>query len=345
MEIQLNEKMKTLIIAEAGVNHNGDIETAKLLIDAAADAGADYVKFQTFKASKLVSKQAQKADYQSTNTGNVNESQLEMLQKLELSESDHYLLMDYCNQKQIKFFSTAFDLDSLDFLKKLGLTLFKIPSGEITNLPYLEKVAHIAEEIIVSTGMCTMNEIGEAITAIKQISDAKITVLHCNTEYPTPYADVSLLAMNAIREKFNVNVGYSDHTLGIEVPVAAVALGASVIEKHFTLDKTLPGPDHAASLEPGELKAMVNSIRNIEKAFGTSLKQPSPSELKNINIARKSIHLKTGKHKGDILQEVDLEMLRPGDGISPMEFRTLTGKILLHDLPAGHKLAFSDFVS
>ncbi len=346
METQLNksEMNKTLIIAEAGVNHNGDIETAKKLIDAAADAGVDYVKFQTFKASKLVSKQAKKASYQNINTGNTTESQLEMLQKLELSEADHYLLLDYCRQKQVNFFSTAFDLDSLDFLNSLGLTLFKIPSGELTNLPYLEKVAHIAQEIIISTGMSTMNEIAETITALKQISKAKITVLHCNTEYPTPYADVNLLAMDTIRQKFDVEVGYSDHTLGIEVPIAAVALGATVIEKHFTLDKTLPGPDHAASLEPAELKAMVTSIRNLEKAIGNSIKEPSPSEIKNIAIARKSIHLKTNKRKGDKLQEEDLEMLRPGDGISPMKFRSLIGKILLHDLPLGHKLLLTDFV-
>jgi len=335
---------KTIIIAEAGVNHNGDINTAKKLIDAAADAGADYVKFQTFTASKLVSKSAQKADYQNTNTGNLKESQLEMLQKLELSEADHFVLLDYCKQKKINFFSTAFDLESLDFLKKLGLKLFKIPSGEVTNLPYLEKLASIADEIIISTGMCTMAEIGEAIAALKTISNVKITVLHCNTEYPTPFGDVNLLAMGAIKDKFNVAVGYSDHTLGIEVPIAAVSLGATVIEKHFTLDKTLPGPDHAASLEPLELKAMVTSIRHIENALGSSVKEPSNSEVKNIIIARKSIHLKAKKNKGDVIMENDMEMLRPGDGISPMKFRSLIGKTLIHDLPDGHKLSFKDFI-
>ena len=335
---------KTIIIAEAGVNHNGDINTAKKLIDAAADAGADYVKFQTFKASRLVSKSAQKADYQNTNTGNSKESQLEMLQKLELSEADHYLLLNYCKQKNINFFSTAFDLESLDFLKKLGLKLFKVPSGEITNLPYLEKLASIAGEIIISTGMSTMDEIGEAIAALKEKSNAKITVLHCNTEYPTPFNDVNLLAMDSIKRKFDVAVGYSDHTLGIEVPIAAVTLGATVIEKHFTLDKTLPGPDHAASLEPTELKAMVASIRHIENALGSTVKEPSKSEAKNIVIARKSIHLKTDKNKGDIIMEDDMEMLRPGDGISPMQFRVLIGKTIIHDLPCGHKLSLSDFV-
>jgi N-acetylneuraminate synthase len=335
---------KTIIIAEAGVNHNGDINTAKKLIDAAAYAGADYVKFQTFKASRLVSKSAQKADYQNTNTGNLKESQLEMLQKLELSEDDHYLLLDYCKQKNINFFSTAFDLESLDFLKKLGLKLFKVPSGEITNLPYLEKLASIAEEIIISTGMSTMDEIGEAIAVLKEKSNAKITVLHCNTEYPTPFGDVNLLAMNTIKRKFDVAVGYSDHTLGIEVPIAAVTLGATVIEKHFTLDKTLPGPDHAASLEPAEIKAMITSIRHIEKALGSAVKEPSNSEVKNIVIARKSIHLKTDKNKGDVIKEDDMEMLRPGDGISPMQFRALIGKTIANDLPCGHKLSFNDFV-
>lgn len=335
---------KTIIIAEAGVNHNGDINTAKMLIDAAAEAGADYVKFQTFKAEKLVSKSAQKADYQNTNTGNTKESQLEMLQKLELSESDHYLLLDYCKQKNIQFFSTAFDLESLDFLKKLGLTLFKVPSGEITNLPYLEKLAGMADEIIISTGMATMDEINGAITALKGKSDAKITVLHCNTEYPTPFGDVNLRAMDTIKEQFGVEVGYSDHTLGIEVPVAAVSLGATIIEKHFTLDKTLPGPDHAASLEPAELKSMVTAIRNIEKALGSSVKEPTSSESKNIAIARKSVHLKNDKKAGDEINEEDMEMLRPGDGISPMEFRSLIGRKLVNDLPGGHKLSFNDLV-
>ena len=335
---------KTIIIAEAGVNHNGDIETAKKLVDAAADAGVDYVKFQTFKASKLVSKSAQKADYQNANTGNVTESQLEMLQKLELSEADHYLLLDYCKQKNISFFSTAFDLNSLSFLQKLGLKLFKIPSGEITNLPYLERVAQIADEIIISTGMSTMDEIADAVAVLQKQSSAKITVLHCNTEYPTPFSDVNLLAMNTIREKFNVAVGYSDHTTGIEVPIAAVTLGAEIIEKHFTLDKTLPGPDHAASLEPAELKDMVTSIRHIEKALGSAIKEPTGSETKNIVIARKSIHLANDKANGELITEDDLEMLRPGDGISPMQFRNLIGKQLRYSLPAGHKLSFKDFV-
>ncbi|WP_316826392.1 N-acetylneuraminate synthase [Pedobacter miscanthi] len=336
--------MRTLIIAEAGVNHNGSIETAKKLIDAAAEAGVDYVKFQTFKANKLVSSKAVKADYQNQNTGNSSESQLEMLQKLELSISDHYELIDYCKSQNISFFSTAFDLDSLTFLKELGLSLFKIPSGELTNLPYLEKVAELADTIILSTGMSTMEEIGEAISVLKQNSEAKISVLHCNTEYPTPYKDVNLFAMLEIQKKFDVEIGYSDHTLGIEVPIAAVALGAKIIEKHFTLDRSLPGPDHAASLEPRELKDMVNAIRNIEHSLGSSKKEPSESEIKNIAIARKSIHLAVAKKKGEIILESDLEMLRPGDGLSPMKMREVIGKQIVGNLPAGYKLNSTDFI-
>jgi len=336
--------MRTLIIAEAGVNHNGSIETAKKLIDAAAEAGVDYVKFQTFKANKLVSSKAVKADYQNQNTGNSSESQLEMLQKLELSINDHYELIDYCKSKNISFFSTAFDLDSLTFLKELGLSLFKIPSGELTNLPYLEKVAELADTIILSTGMSTMDEIGEAISVLKQNSRAKISVLHCNTEYPTPYKDVNLLAMLEIQKKFNIEIGYSDHTLGIEVPIAAVALGAKIIEKHFTLDRNLPGPDHAASLQPNELKDMVNAIRNIEFSLGVGIKEPSQSEVKNITIARKSIHLAVAKQQGEIILESDLEMLRPGDGISPMKMREIIGKQIAGNLPAGYKLTLPDII-
>lgn len=334
---------RTIIIAEAGVNHNGSMEMAKRLIDAASMAGVDYVKFQTFKANKLVSKKAEKAVYQIENTGNNEENQLEMLQKLEISEADHYVLIAYCKSKNINFFSTAFDLESLDFLKKLGLKLYKIPSGEITNLPYLEKIAELADEIILSTGMSTMDEISDAITVLKTLSKAKITVLHCNTQYPTPFSDVNLLAMNQIKEVFNVAIGYSDHTLGIEVPIAAVALGAKVIEKHFTLDRTLPGPDHAASLEPNELIDMVNAIRNIEQALGKAEKVPSNSESANITIARKSIHLIKDKMKGETLQAEDLEMLRPGDGISPMKVKSIIGKIVVEDLQAGHKLTYKDF--
>jgi N-acetylneuraminate synthase len=290
-----------------------------------------------------VSKSAQKAEYQKVSAQN-EESQFDMLKKLELSWEDHLELIQYCKSNDIKFFSTAFDLESLDVLSKLGFQLFKIPSGEITNLPYLRKIAHLANEVILSTGMCTLEEIGEAIEVLKNggIPLEKINVLHCNTEYPTPMKDVNLLAMNEIGRRFQVNVGYSDHTLGIEIPIAAVALGAKIIEKHFTLDRQMDGPDHQASLEPHELKAMVSAIRNIEWAMGSGLKTPSDSEKKNIAIARKSIHLKEAKKKGELLTEQDLEMLRPGNGISPMRMDELMGKICQRDLSAGHQLKIED---
>jgi len=338
---------KVLIIAEAGVNHNGDINLAKQLIDAAADAGADYVKFQTFKAEKLVSKQAQKADYQQQNMqDSSNSSQFDMLKKLELSEEDHHTLMAYCKQKNIRFLSTAFDEESIDLLEKLGIDLYKIPSGEITNLPYLQKIASLKKPVIISTGMSTLEEVKDAVQALTQGgTDLKnIVVLHCNTEYPTPFSDVNLNAMFGIHRELHTPVGYSDHTPGIEVPIAAVALGAIVIEKHFTLDKNMDGPDHKASLEPYELKAMVTSIRNIELALGSGLKAPSPSELKNKAIARKSIHLKNALKAGHTLSIADLEMKRPGDGISPMKMNEVIGKQLKSDLPAEHKLSDNDLV-
>jgi N,N'-diacetyllegionaminate synthase len=347
---QLSKKMNvnhTLIIAEAGVNHNGDIETAKKLIDFAAIAGADYVKFQTFKTEALVSELAKKAVYQERNTQDASvleDTQFQMLKKLELTENDHLVLIEYCKSKNIKFLSTGFDLESLEFLKKIGVTLFKIPSGEINNLLYLEKVAKLAESIILSTGMSTMEEIRKAIESIRRINQtSKISILHCNTEYPTPYYDVNLYAMNSIAKEFNVEIGYSDHTIGIEVPIAAVALGAKIIEKHFTISRTLPGPDHAASLEPDELKQMIASIRNIELSLGSSQKKPTTSELKNIVIARKSIHLSVEKAKGEVIDLSDLIMLRPGDGISPMEVYSIIGKRLVRSLKAMHKLNISDF--
>jgi N,N'-diacetyllegionaminate synthase len=334
---------KTLIIAEAGVNHNGDIRVAKQLIDVAETAGVDYVKFQTFKASKLVSVKAQKADYQITNTG-VVESQLNMLRNLELSEANHEELIIYCNEKNVEFLSTGFDIESLNYLYKIGIRLFKVPSGEITNLPYLQKVASLANEIILSTGMCYMSDVEAALEVIRSIrSDIPITVLHCNTEYPTPMIDVNLRAMLSIQERLKVQIGYSDHTLGFEIPIAAVALGAVVIEKHFTLDRTLPGPDHAASLEPEELVSMVKAIRNIELALGSSVKEPSISETKNIAIARKSIHLNVSLNKGAVIKESDLIMLRPGDGISPMELPQILGKTINKDLHEGSKLSLEDF--
>ncbi len=325
---------KVLIIAEAGVNHNGSLENAFKLIDAAVDAGVDYVKFQTFKSENLVSKSAKKADYQIQNTGNSTDSQYEMLKKLELSHENHELLIDYCKQKSIQFFSTAFDLDSLRYLKEIGLDLVKIPSGEITNLPYLRKAAQLFNKVILSTGMCTMEDIEAAINVFlaEKISKENITILHCNTEYPTPMNDVNLKAMLYIKQEFGTDIGYSDHTLGIEVPVAAVALGASVIEKHFTLDNTMEGPDHAASLEPNQLKEMVKAIRNIEQAIsGDGIKKPSESEMKNIEIARKSIVASAQILKGEIFTEENLAIKRPGIGISPMKWDEVIGKVATKD--------------
>ena len=325
---------KVIIIAEAGVNHNGDMELAKKLIDIAADAGADYVKFQTFKAEKLASKNAKKADYQTKNLAesqnNQSDSQLEMLKKLELSQQQHFELISYCNLRKIQFFSTAFDLESLDFLATLGFELYKIPSGEITNLPYLKKIGSFQKNIIISTGMADLEEIGDALQVLVKAGTPKgnITVLHCNTEYPTPFEDVNLRAMQTIKNTFDVKIGYSDHTEGIEIPIAAVALGATMIEKHFTLDKTMEGPDHKASLEPNELKMMVKSIRNIEKAFGNGIKTPSNSEKKNIEIARKSIHIAKNLPENHILEENDLIMKRPATGISPMKMEEIIGKKL-----------------
>ena len=328
---------KVIIIAEAGVNHNGDINLAKKLIDVAVEAGVDYVKFQTFKSESLVSKSAKKADYQIENTQDSTENQLQMLKKLELSHEQHIELMAYCRQKEISFFSTAFDLDSLIYLKELGLTMVKIPSGEITNLPYLRKAAELFSKVIISTGMSTLEDIEKALNVFLTagIKREAIYILHCNTEYPTPMKDVNLLAMLTIKNKFNVEIGYSDHTLGIEVPTAAVALGAKMIEKHFTLDRSLPGPDQLASLEPLELKAMVASIRNIELAIsGNGMKEPSSSELKNMEIARKSIVAKTTINKGDIFSESNITTKRPGNGISPMHWDEVIGQVAQADFNA-----------
>ncbi len=318
---------KVLIIAEAGVNHNGDINLAKKLIDAAAAARVDYVKFQTFNSKKLVSKIAQKAKYQIDNTNNDSDSQLAMLQKLELSKEAHLELIHYCKSKNIKFLSTGFDLDSLDFLNGLNIPLFKVPSGEITNLPYLRKVASFGKPVIISTGMADMREIEDALNVILEqgLKKEDLTILHCNTEYPTPMKDVNLRAMNTIKLQFDVRIGYSDHTLGIEVPIAAVALGATVIEKHFTLDKGMEGPDHKASLDSQELKAMVSAIRNIEKAMGNGIKAPSPSEIKNKPIARKSIVASKAIKQGEFFSENNLTIKRPGTGVSPMKWDEVIG--------------------
>jgi len=314
--------MSVFIIAEAGVNHNGSIELAKRLIDVASNSGADAVKFQTFKAEKLVSKNAQKAEYQKENMKNNDNSQLAMLKKLELDFDVHVELIEYCKEKNIMFLSTPFDHESIAMLNKLELKIFKIPSGEITNLPYLIAIGKLRKKVILSTGMANMSEIKNALNILDKAGTKKedVTVLHANTMYPTPMEDVNLRAMKTIGSTFNVAYGYSDHTLGIEVDIAAVAMGACCIEKHFTLDKTMEGPDHKASLEPEELKAMVKAIRNIELALGSSTKKPSPSEIPNMEIARKSIVAQKCIKKGEVFSENNLTIKRPGNGISPMKW-------------------------
>lgn len=316
-----------LIIAEAGVNHNGSLELAKQLVDKAADAGVDFIKFQTFKSEKLVSKSAKQAKYQQRNIGKKDDGQLAMLKKLELSEADHVELIAYCEQKGVKFFSTAFDLTTIDLLHSFNLGFWKIPSGEVTNYPYIRKIAQYHEPVILSTGMCELSDIEAAVKVLLEfgVQKEQVTILHCNTEYPTPFQDVNLKAMLEIGEKFGVQIGYSDHTKGIEVPVAAVALGATVIEKHFTLDKNMEGPDHKASLEPDELKAMVSAIRNIEQALGSGHKTISISERKNIEIARKSIVAACPIKAGELLTEDNLTVKRPGNGISPMRWNEVIG--------------------
>ena len=319
--------MKTLIIAEAGVNHNGDLEIARRLINIAAEAGADLVKFQTFKAEKLVTPMAKKANYQIQATGQV-ESQYEMLKRLELTREMHIKLIDHCKACRIGFFSTGFDIESVKLLVELGQNCFKVPSGEITNLPYLRHIGHYAKPVILSTGMATLSEIEAAFDVLTQAGTSSdlITILHCNTEYPTPMCDVNLRAMLTIQAAFGVKVGYSDHTPGIEVAIAAVAMGASVIEKHVTMDRNLPGPDHKASLEPAEFKSMVTAIRNIEQALGDGRKRPSPSEAKNKLIARKSLVAAAPICAGDSFTEINLAIKRPGTGISPMYWDELLGK-------------------
>jgi len=320
--------VSVFIIAEAGVNHNGDIQLAKQLIDVAAASGADAVKFQTFKAENLVSKTAQKAAYQKETTG-IEESQFDMIKKLELDVNTHRELMAYCQKKNIMFLSTPFDHDSIEMLHDLGLEIFKIPSGEITNLPYLRHIGKLGKQVILSTGMADIGEIEDALDVLLNAGTSKdnITVLHANTMYPTPMKDVNLRAMQTIGRTFDVAYGYSDHTLGIEVDIAAVAMGATVIEKHFTLDKNMDGPDHKASLEPDELKAMVQAIRNIELALGSSLKKPSPSEMPNIDVARKSIVAAVDIEEGTLFNEKNLTIKRPGYGINPMKWDEVVGTV------------------
>lgn len=319
--------MKTLIIAEAGVNHNGDMELARRLIDAAAEAGADLVKFQTFSADRLVTKHAKKAEYQNKTTDS-GESQYAMIRKLELTCDMHEELIAHCELRGIRFFSTGFDIESIDLLHELGMESFKIPSGEITNLPYLRHVGRYGKPIMLSTGMATLGEIEAALNVLEQSGTVRqrITILHCTTEYPTPMTDVNLRAMLTIRDAFGVQVGYSDHTPGIEIAGAAVALGASVIEKHFTLDRGLPGPDHKASLEPAELKAMVAAIRNIEQALGDGIKRPSISETKNIPVVRKSLVAACMIQEGEAFNANNLAVKRPGTGLSPMRWDEVVGR-------------------
>jgi N,N'-diacetyllegionaminate synthase len=337
---------RVLIIAEAGVNHNADISIAKKLIDVANEAGADIVKFQTAVPELVMTEQAEKAVYQIDNTGIASESQLDMAKKIHLPLEAYKELLEYSNSVGIKFLSTPFDHVSIDYLYNLGLDIFKIPSGEITNLPYLQTIGRMKTNIILSTGMSTIDEIGMALNVLIAEGTMKenITVLHCNTDYPTKMTDVNLNAMLTIGETFGVKIGYSDHTLGIEVPVAAVALGATIIEKHFTLDRSMDGPDHLASLEPNELKEMVKSIRNIEKALGRFQKVPTESESKNIVIARRSVHIMTDLSKGHVLTEKDLIMKRPGDGISPMDMNSLINKRLNKSVMKDYKLSFEDIV-
>ena len=325
--------MSVFIIAEAGVNHNGSLELAKQLIDVAVEAGVDAVKFQTFKAEKLVSKNTQKATYQKENMNNSDDSQFSMLKKLELDVATHNELIAYCNAKNIMFLSTPFDHDSIDLLHDLQLPIFKIPSGEITNLPYLRHIGSLQKKVILSTGMADIGEIEDALDILTNAGTKKenITVLHANTMYPTPMEDVNLNAMLTIGNTFDVAYGYSDHTLGIEVDIAAVALDASVIEKHFTLDKNMEGPDHKASLEPHELKAMVQAIRNIELALGSRVKKPTPSETPNMEVARKSIVANCAIKKDKILSEDNLAIKRAGNGISPMQWDEVIGTVAQKD--------------
>lgn len=333
------------IIAEAGVNHNGELSIARQLIDKASEAKVDYVKFQTFRADKLVSKSVEKADYQKNNTGD-RESQLKMLKKLELDISELKQLMNYAKSKNIGLLSSPFDAGSVKQLVNLGIPIIKVPSGEITNLPYLQTVGNAEVPVIISTGMAELTEVKSALNVlIKSGTERKdITVLHCNTDYPTSFGDVNLKAMNTLKKELNIDVGYSDHTLGIEIPVAATALGAKIIEKHFTLDQTMDGPDHKSSLEPDQLRRMVQSIRNTKLAMGDGVKKPTESELKNRDTVRKSIHYKRNLQKGHAIQSEDLIMLRPGDGISPMQLDQVIGNKLAEYVRHGQKANQSDFL-
>ena len=332
---------KTFIIAEAGVNHNGDIDIARKLIDVAVDAGADAVKFQTFSADGLVTKNAPKADYQNKTTDK-NESQYDMLKKLELSKEDHEILIDYCNDKNIQFMSTPFDFDSVDLLEKLGLEMYKIGSGDLTNIPLLKYIAKLGKPMIVSTGMADIGEVEEAVNAIQEMGNNKLILLHCVSNYPAAYEEVNLKAMDTMKQAFKLPVGYSDHTKGIEVPIAAVAMGARVIEKHFTLDKNMEGPDHKASLNPEELSMMIKSIRNVEKSFGNGVKKSTKAEMKNIKIVRKSLVINKAKKIGQIIRNKDIDIKRPSIGIEPKFKNIIIGMKLTNNVEADHLLTWED---
>ena len=325
------------IIAEAGVNHNGNYETAIQMVKAAEKAGADYIKFQTFVPEKLVSASAQKAEYQKKTTGS-KESQLDMLKKLTLTDEEFLNIKNYCDEIEIGFLSTPFDLESIDFLENLNMDFWKIPSGEITNLPYLEKIAKTKKKIVMSTGMSDINEIKDAVNLLEKNGAEDIVLLHCNTQYPTPFCDVNLKAMDEIKRKTGKKVGYSDHTNGIEIPIAAAAMGAVVIEKHFTLDRNMEGPDHKASLEPDELSKMVSSIRNIEKAMGDGMKKPSGSEIKNRDRVRQSIVASKEIKSGELFSEDNITAKRPGDGISPMHWYEVLGTEAIKDFKKDEKI-------
>ena len=333
--------MRTLIIAEAGVNHNGDMNIARALIDAAAESGADVVKFQSFSAERLVTSSALMADYQTINTGS-NESQYLMLKRLELTEKMHQELITYASTRRIEFFSTAFDLQSLDYLMSLGMERIKIPSGEITNLPYLRRVGSFGKQVILSTGMSNMADIEAALDILEKAGTprSQIIVLHCNTEYPAPMNEVNLRAMQSISQAFGVNVGFSDHTEGVEIAIAAVALGACVIEKHFTLDRTMSGPDHRASIEPDELARMISSIRNVETAMGDGIKRPTLSEIKNIVVARKSLVAARGILKGEKFTDENVTSKRPGTGISPMNWDQVIGRRAIKNFDPDEAIVF-----
>lgn len=330
---------RTLIIAEAGVNHNGDLNNAKKLIEIASTAGADYVKFQTYKADRIVTKKAIKASYQQS-PKTKNETQYEMLKRLELSEEMHYELIKHCQKHNIKFLSTGFDIDSIDFLRSLNNDLYKIPSGEINNLPYIKHIGGLKKKVIMSTGMSEIDEIERALNALLDAGTKKknITILHCTSQYPAPINELNLNAMITIKNKFDISVGYSDHSMGIEIPCAAVALGATVIEKHFTINRNMEGPDHKASMEPNELSLMVKSIRNIESALGDGIKKPTLSEIKNKNIARKSIVASKKIKEGEKFTKDNISLMRPGDGLSPINWELVIGKNAIRDFEAEEQI-------